>query len=232
MIDKILNIYYTISYTCCAIFLCFEVIMANLVVHIAIAQEWAKKNKVNNFDDFVWGAVAPDIIGIMNHNSVITHYGNVVKGDDILEHWANKVNINKFLDNNDINNDYMLGYLLHLVVDYYFYNEFLKRNMILNMCSSVKELKQYLYQAYDSTTQYVNNEFNISYNYKNPLMKDIKSKYGNNNLDEKPILYSYDELKDFITKMSEFNLQELITTRKMRRLFNTSLSEGKDNYVR
>ena len=102
--------------------------MANIAVHLAAAQEWAKKHNVDNLDDFLWGAVAPDILGKLTSRSE-THYDdlpNSIVDDDMLLRFNSEANIEKFLAKNPIKTDYDKGYLFHLLVDKYFYNDFLK----------------------------------------------------------------------------------------------------------
>ena len=44
--------------------------MPSLTIHIAIAKEYYKKNKlkIDNYDDFISGTIAPDIINKNNIN--------------------------------------------------------------------------------------------------------------------------------------------------------------------
>ena len=93
--------------------------MPSFVIHIAIANEYLKKhkNEILNKQEFIKGAIAPDLNEIftgISENKSKTHYGKWGKFDTITR-------IDLFLkDNNvDITKDFWKGYLLHLLSDYY-----------------------------------------------------------------------------------------------------------------
>lgn len=87
--------------------------MPGYVIHIAIAQEYLRKNKKEYSEDFIKGTIAPDMIKPKSES----HYG---KSPAYTE-------LNKFLLNNKLDSDYIKGYFLHLVADYLFYNKYLDR---------------------------------------------------------------------------------------------------------
>ena len=87
--------------------------MPGYVMHLAIAQEYLRKNKLEYSEEFIKGTVAPDMI----KQKSISHYGESPAYTRLRD----------FLSKNKIDSDYMKGYFLHLVADYLFYNNYLDR---------------------------------------------------------------------------------------------------------
>ncbi len=86
--------------------------MPGYVIHLAVAQEYIKKHKKQeDYENFIKGVIYPDSV----KDKSLTHYGPK----------SSKVNLKKFLDNNNIENSYQRGYFLHLITDYLFYNKYL-----------------------------------------------------------------------------------------------------------
>ena len=88
--------------------------MAGYVIHLAVAEAYIEKHpgSIKNYEEFIQGVIFPDSVS----DKSITHYGEK----------SSKVNLKKFLDDKEIDNDYNKGYFLHLVTDYIFYNHFLE----------------------------------------------------------------------------------------------------------
>jgi len=194
--------------------------LANISVHIAVAQEWAKKHKVANLDDFVWGAVAPDILG-KTQGSHITHYCTKVFNDDmdltyLKERYDNRVNIDNYLNSVNVNSDYELGYLLHLVTDKFYYSNFLNIEKIKNMCKTYSEVKKIVYQTYDATLKFVNETYNVNYQNKHRQMDGLFERYGNCYIEEEPILYTKEELRMFIEQMSNVDLENFLKNHELK----------------
>lgn len=89
--------------------------MPGYVIHLAVAKEYIRNFRVNNEEEFLKGTLAPDLLSI-NGDKRETHYSDSNVSSD--------VNLSKFLKSNKINNSYMEGYFLHLIVDYLFYNKY------------------------------------------------------------------------------------------------------------
>ena len=87
--------------------------MPGYVIHLAVAQEYLKKhkNKKENYDEFIEGVIYPDSVTDKSK----THYGSK----------SGETNIIKFLEENNIQNSFERGYLLHLITDYLFYNKYI-----------------------------------------------------------------------------------------------------------
>ncbi len=98
--------------------------MPGFTIHIAIAKEYVEKhkNEIKNENEFIEGTIAPDLNEEMTEiakNKSVTHYGKWGK-------YQVETNIKEFLEDEKvkIDKDYWKGYLLHLIVDHYFYNKF------------------------------------------------------------------------------------------------------------
>ncbi len=88
--------------------------MAGYIIHLAVAEAYIRKHSedIKDYNKFIEGVIFPDSVS----DKSITHYGEK----------SSKVNLNLFLEKNDITDDYNKGYFLHLVTDYIFYNKFLE----------------------------------------------------------------------------------------------------------
>ena len=89
--------------------------MPGYVIHLAIAEEYLRKNKDNKekYNKFIEGVIFPDSV----EDKSKTHYGKS----------SSKTNLYKFLKENDISKSFKRGYFLHLLTDYIFYNKYLDK---------------------------------------------------------------------------------------------------------
>ena len=124
--------------------------MASSVIHICIANEI---NKTINRDSkkLLIGTIAPDISKLLGETKFYSHF---------LDNVNNNIpNINKFLEKygNYLNDDFVLGYYIHLYTDYLWFKYFLPRFAngcyIFNLNGNIqkvskKELIDYLYNDY------------------------------------------------------------------------------------
>lgn len=85
--------------------------MAGYVIHIIVAEEYIKKHKVENKEEFIKGTIYPDSVKIKG----ITHYS---------PYYSSDTNLYEFLLDKRLDNSYNLGYFLHLLVDVLFYNKY------------------------------------------------------------------------------------------------------------
>lgn len=85
--------------------------MPGYVIHLAIAKEYARNHRVKDEKEFFKGTLAPDLLAQDNKNK--THYS---------KEGSPKTDLKMFLKENKINDSYMEGYFLHLIVDHLFYN--------------------------------------------------------------------------------------------------------------
>ena len=110
--------------------------MPGFVVHIAIAQEYLKKQNKEFSEDFILGSISPDF----TDNKSQTHYGKSPA----------YTNLDSFLKSNEINSDFQQGYFLHLVTDYLFYNYYVENFA-----------KPQIYYDYDFTNEFLIQKYNV-----------------------------------------------------------------------
>ena len=137
--------------------------MASSVIHICIANEI---NKTINRDSkkLLIGTIAPDISKLLGETKYYSHF---------LDNVNNNIpNINKFLEKygNYLNDDFVLGYYIHLYTDYlwfkYFIPNIIKGNYIKELDGRLveyteKTFKYYVYNDYSN----LNNQLIYRYNF-------------------------------------------------------------------
>ena len=92
--------------------------MASTMIHVAVASELNKKLKRNPRDLFV-GTIAPDVAKLVGLDKSVTHFST--PEDDNMPH------LNEFLVKylNNFDDDFVLGYYIHLYVDYLWFKYFM-----------------------------------------------------------------------------------------------------------
>lgn len=109
--------------------------MAGLVIHVAIAQEYLKKHKEKNEEEFIKGVIAPDL----TNNKIKSHYGKTNQITDLKN----------YLQENELNTSYQRGYFLHLLTDCLFYTKYFP-----NLTKSV-------YDDYDKLNKSIIEKYNV-----------------------------------------------------------------------
>lgn len=137
--------------------------MASSVIHICIANEI---NKTINRDSkkLLIGTIAPDISKLLGETKFYSHF---------LDNVNNNIpNINKFLEKygNYLNDDFVLGYYIHLYTDYlwfkYFIPNIIKGNYIKELDGTLVEYteKTFKYHVYNDYSN-LNNQLIDRYNF-------------------------------------------------------------------
>ena len=168
--------------------------MPGFTIHIAIAKEYAKKNKgeVQDLEDFIKGTIAPDYIALTDpeKNKDITHYG---KWGDWTS-YSQEICFDRFLEDPKVNlySDYWKGYLLHLMVDYYFGKQYFVEESL-----KAKENEDSFYHDYDCLNKQLLEKYNIE------IMEEIK-KYMHC-IEEEPRYLKLDKVIKFIEDMSNLD---------------------------
>lgn len=152
--------------------------MASSVIHMAVASEINKKLKRNN-DRLLIGSIAPDISKHIGETKLKSHF---LDSND-----TNIPNMDKFLDKykNNLDDDFVLGYYIHLYTDYlwfkYFMPEVYDKDMITKLDGTKVKcvgnmLSQYIYNDYTNLNIRLLDEYDmdlsIFYNEK-PEFEDI-----------------------------------------------------------
>ena len=203
--------------------------MASSVIHICIANEI---NKAINRDSkkLLIGTIAPDISKLLGETKFYSHF---------LDNVNNNIpNINKFLDKygNYLNDDFVLGYYIHLYTDYlwfkYFIPNVIKGNYIKELDGTLvkyteETFKYYVYNDYSN----LNNQLIDRYNFpmkifyeEIPYIPNIISEIPMNRLDlivnktgilieeakkGKKYLFKIDDIVTFIDNSKKIILKEL-----------------------
>lgn len=151
--------------------------MAGYVIHLAVAEAYIKKhpNDIKNYDEFIKGVVFPDSVS----DKSFTHYGEK----------SSKVHLDKFLSENDLDNDYNKGYFLHLVTDYLFYNKFLQY------------FSKDIYNDYDILNKPLQEKYNVK------ITDDIKDKVFYKTGTTK--ILNLEDVINFIENASEYKLEDI-----------------------
>jgi hypothetical protein len=104
--------------------------MASTIIHLCIAKEINEKLKRNKAQLYL-GTVAPDISKIMGAGRTVTHFGS--------ENRSDVPDMRSFLTSysSNLDNDFVMGYFIHLYTDYlwtkYFLPDFIKNNNVTTL---------------------------------------------------------------------------------------------------
>lgn len=124
--------------------------MASSIIHIAVANEINKILKKDT-SKLLIGSIAPDISKIVGETKEKSHFLDDVN-DDIP-------NMERFLEKykNNMNDDFVLGYYIHLYTDYlwfkYFMTEITDKKIITKLDGTVVEIDE------DKLCEYVYNDY-------------------------------------------------------------------------
>lgn len=178
--------------------------MPSIAAHLACANLVYKeiKSKISDKDKFYMGCILPDIINLEESHLK-------VKGKYYLV-----PDIEKYKKESNVDDDIKIGYLCHLLLDKYFLDEYVIKNIRnydkINLFSS-----NMIYNDYASLNAVIVNDFNIDLNYINKVIRKIpdnfkilEDKYklnveSINNLNGGEIMFiDIDKFKMFIKEIS------------------------------
>lgn len=203
--------------------------MASSVIHICVANEINKTIKRDSRKLLI-GTIAPDISKLLGESKFYSHFLDITNN--------NIPNLNKFLDKygNYLDDDFILGYYIHLYTDYlwfkYFIPNIIKGNYIKELDGTLvkyteKSFTHYVYNDYSN----LNNQLIDKYNFpmkifyeEIPYIPNIISEIPMNRLDlivnktgilieeakkGKKYLFKIDDIVTFIDNSKEIILKEL-----------------------
>ena len=135
--------------------------MASSVIHMAVANEVNKVLKRDN-SKLLIGSIAPDISKQIGQDRTISHF---IFEDGLID-------LDKFLDKykNNLDDDFVLGYYIHLLTDYFWFKYFMPEITNYSIIKTLdgKELKlskeeicKYIYNDYTNINIRVINEYNM-----------------------------------------------------------------------
>lgn len=139
--------------------------MASSIIHICVANEINKKIKRRESDILI-GSIAPDIS---------KHLGKTKKESHFLDNIDEDLpNLDRFLKKyrNNLNDDFVLGYYIHLYTDYlwikHFLPEFYNGEYIYKLDGSVEKIsneekKYYIYNDYTNLNVLLIDDYNLDF---------------------------------------------------------------------
>ena len=176
--------------------------MPSFNIHLAIANRYMEKHKIENKEDFLTGNIAPDFA-----EKAKSHYSIILENATLSEEVKNKVIIENFLKQNEIKTDYDKGVFLHLLADKIFFTSFFDDEYLQTVDKDV--FKKNLYYSYGKTNAYLTEKYNIKFPKK--YEKEIEEITKCNITDEtreKVCILPFDKLDKFIEEVSNINLDE------------------------
>ena len=137
--------------------------MASSMIHIVVANELNKEINKDKNKLFI-GTIAPDISKLVGDTKKNSHFIDEEDGDI--------PNLDRFLDkyNTYLNDDFVLGYYIHLYVDYlwfkYFIPEVLDKDLITKLDGTIVKctpgmLKMYIYSDYTNLNTRLLEEYDL-----------------------------------------------------------------------
>ena len=180
--------------------------MPSIHIHLAIAERYVEKHKINDKNEFIDGSIAPDFI---NPNS-LSHYATIRKEKvSIMQELNDRASLKNYLKENNIKSDFDRGYALHLLADEFFFKEFFDEEYFKK--HTKEEFTPNLYKSYDILNLYLIEKYNIE------ISKDMEQRIDNNikevmsknevnqNLKVENIL-QLNNVEMFIEKMSDIDI--------------------------
>ena len=164
--------------------------MASAVIHLCVAK------KINNYlqmDERILslGAIAPDIAKLVGESKNRSHFLDEEDSEDTPPHY------HRFIDKykNELNKPFELGYLIHLMTDYYWFKDYVYK-FILDYTNdssiTYTAIKKVIYNDYTSLNQDLIDDYMIDlYYFQN------KIEYPKSKIDEIPM----DKLNILVDKM-------------------------------
>lgn len=181
--------------------------MPCLSIHLAVAKEYLKNHKDENEEEFILGTIAPDIdlpnigkyINGVNEGKSSQHFGKNLDTSSLVSYSKSKVDFNEFFKFNDITSSFLRAYFLHLICDYYFFGEYIPKDILENY--SLQDAVKIGYNDYDLITPILVRKYDLTIPYE---VKDFFLRQG---VGEIRLLH--EELVDrFIKEMSSKNLED------------------------
>lgn len=152
--------------------------MASVVIHMCVASEVNKKRNVKNYNDFLLGSIAPDISRVVGMDRDLSHFTDPNTTYPDMKKFLKKYG-------NKLNNDFMLGYFVHLYTDYLWYKYFIRDinyKGLITLTDGIKidydenMFRKYLYNDYTNLNIKLIDTYNLDLSlFYNPLvMPDVQ----------------------------------------------------------
>lgn len=201
--------------------------MPSSLFHLNVSKKIAEKYPKYDTPNFYIGTIAPDAIHVNGFAEKSIRWSAHKRAKD-LEEW--KLNIIHFYEEekNNFSQDYLLGYIVHvltdIVVDQMFYKEGIYENIIKSRANENEASKFFKNQI----QVYENSQLNEEW------WKDVKNKlnsaqaYEINNIHEKEIIgWKEKILKDY--EMAQFEKCDYVTPKMLDECLNKVIVILKEN---
>ena len=137
--------------------------MASSMIHMAVASEINKKIKADE-SKLLIGSIAPDISKLVGQSKKKSHFISEIKDIPDLEKFLKKYK-------KHLNDDFVLGYYIHLFTDYLWFKYFLpgiyNKNLIAKLDGSVVSCTEemallYIYNDYTNLNIKLIDKYNLN----------------------------------------------------------------------
>ena len=182
--------------------------MASLVTHLIIGQEHLKQFKEYDSIDFLKGTLDPDYLHIAyEQDKAKLHYG-LPHNENLSpqQNFKNKTFLEKFLEQNKIDTSYKRGYFLHLIADYYFYNELVEIDKVNKFSDQI--LKKVLFDDHEKVQGVLIKKYSPIFDVNLESVQFIKENYSKISEKEKPTLFNLKNLENYIEFCSKLDLDD------------------------
>lgn len=174
--------------------------MASAAIHLAIAKKYIEKHNNLSYKEFIKGTLFPDA----EANSIELHYPkSSLIGKLPIDIYDNKVDLYAFLLDHPKLSDFELGWFLHLVTDYLFFQDCFTKDYLMN--TDYEKFCKDLYYSYDCLDSYLFNKYHII----KDDFKDYPSEYYPG-IPYEDCLFSKELIDNFIKKVSSIDLDKYI----------------------
>ena len=180
--------------------------MASSAIHLAVAKKYYERNNISDYDNFIVGSLYPDAADDKDQ----AHYTDRNRGTNNVSYLQSKVNLYSFLKGRKELNDFELGWFLHLVTDYLFFDECFSKEYLLE--NSYEKFREDLYFAYNCLEKYVSDKYNIDKN----DYKSYPSEYYPG-FEYKECILSKEMIDEFIDRVSSIDINEYIKLIKINK---------------
>lgn len=203
--------------------------MASAIIHMVVANEINKKINRDS-DKLLIGSIAPDISKFLGQAKIKSHF--------LSDENNNIPNIKAFLKKyiNNLDDDFVLGYFIHLYTDYfwfkYFIPEIYRKNFITKLDGTVVKCsgnmqEMYIYNDYTNLNTKLLNNYNLKldiFNNSTPVFANIIDEIPMEKIDiiinqvlliiensktNKDLVFNFENIENFIKMTVELILSKL-----------------------
>lgn len=150
--------------------------MPGYVIHLAVGKVYQKNNEIKDVESFERGVIAPDLA----KDKAKSHYGT----------YSSSPDLNKYLTERKVTNEFDEGYFLHLLTDYLFYNKFLET------------WDKHIYDDYDKLNDRIMKKYNVII--PEELLNEVKTKNG------EPEILNEGKIYRFIDAVGKINIRKIL----------------------